>query len=146
MSHLVRTEGPACPRCGCEDVGIVQAPKRGKPLLDNLVLHGQPVTPENVPSSWQGVGEAWASSGVAKCSHCGNEFVFTEHADEGEPQTGPAPIDHQELPPLDGVVEYPILRCRNCGQSRPRTTSTRGRIRQHKCQDCGHTFQSREKD
>ena len=41
------------------------------------------------------------------------------------------------------VIVYPKFTCRECGGDCP-VYKTQGRVRYHKCNDCGHTFKSVE--
>ncbi len=125
-ARLDRCAGPPCPNCGCEDAEILEQPK---PAAD----------------------KSWWRSGRAVCLHCLSEFRF-KGGPEVESWMQQPQIDHQEPivetrgPNDDGLaVPYVKMSCPACNSDAVRVTSTRRPIRQHKCSDCGHTFQSREK-
>ncbi len=63
------------------------------------------------------------------CHFCSTRFVVEEKAPD-------APE------PTKTVVTYPLFVCPFCGARKPRTTSTRGNHRFHKCRKCGEVFQS----
>ena len=126
--------------------------------LDSMVLGGQSLTPQTIPATW--ASGPWGSSGgVARCRHCDRVFSFVAVA-EPEPETEPEisypepepieyqeplPVEHQEPPPDDRRdVCYPVACCPECGAKRPKVTSTRGKIRHHKCV-CGYRFKSVER-
>lgn len=156
MRHqLERSDGPECPRCGCQDTEIMQprqtsSQRRGKnSIWENCILRGERVGPENAPPSWQGPA-VWNAGGMARCRHCGYYFGFSQLFDsvEDPPQVMPPEIEYQDMPPIepdDGIVRFVCIRCPGCDSKNVRVTSKRGEIRYHKCQDCGANFKSKEK-
>jgi|694.fasta_scaffold89818_3 hypothetical protein len=70
----------------------------------------------------------WGKTTVKRaCGHCGNQFFATEEAEKAK-----------------SVVRFVRVRCPHCQSKNCRITSTRGRIRWHKCGDCQQPFQSVE--
>lgn len=66
-----------------------------------------------------------------ECGFCGRQFSIGE--DATEPRT------------VNGVAYSNIhCRCPKCEAPNPTVTSTQGRIRYHKCGNCGQTFKSVE--
>lgn len=137
MGLLERCNGPECPRCGCQDAKILQAPAPGA-------------------KSW------WADSGRARCQHCGIVFSFREiapvetesgrpRAESGEPNaekgTEPIPDSRSPIPdppdPDRGIV-YHVIRCPICNSDQVRITRVARPVRYHKCKACQHNFKSVE--
>lgn len=119
--NLDHCGGPECPRCGCRDTEVLQAPR---------------------PDAW------FARAGRARCRHCGRSFIVTADADAAIP-AGPepepsAPIESDDPPREDGVVRYVLVRCPECGSSDTAITRTSRPIRYHKCRACNHAFKSVE--
>lgn len=62
-------------------------------------------------------------------------------------QTQAPAVQQQELPePSTRGVVYAVTRCPTCNSKSTKVTSTRGKIRMHKCKECGHNFKSVEQD
>jgi len=74
-------------------------------------------------------GRAWARF---RCGHC--QRVST---------TSSSPGDAEEV---GGVAYNPVnCRCPRCNAANPRVHTSRGRIRYHRCDNCGASFKSVEK-
>lgn len=120
MMKLDRNDGPDCPRCGCQDVAVIRRPSAG----------------------------GWMSGhGRAQCRACGLTFPILSQQpaiESGMPEVNDvdAFVDHHE--PLIQATRYQILLCPECESERVRVTSTTRPKRQHKCKDCGATFQTIE--
>jgi len=109
-----------CPKCGCDDIQIIIPARPG----------------------------TWWSSGKGRCRHCGHTVAIRAADTPPPPDPEPTPATMSTPPPEPqvngGAVIYRPIRCPKCGSTKTRITSTRRPIRQHKCQDCGHTFKSIE--
>jgi rubredoxin len=80
------------------------------------------------------IGE-WFGSGVARCNECGCQFSFraAEGSAEEDTEDGRA------------VIYRPIrCHCPACRSSDVPVQRTAGRVRYHKCRDCGKNFKSVE--
>ena len=116
--QLERLTGPECAKCGCADARVIGTGTRW----------GQPTTRR-------------------RCNHCG--WTWSSNDPPPDHPVTPSP-DH---PQAAGAVEYSSVRCRCpvCRAINPKVQSTKAesaggsRFRQHRCQSCGATFQSREK-
>ena len=116
---LERNPGPDCPRCGCNDCGIIRRPTNG--------------------DAWFG-----RQHGRAQCRSCGLKFQITP-ADA--PETVPPPIEahepvvetHEPVGITTRTVKYQIYCCEDCGE-KLRVYRTKGSIRHLKCQKCGATY------
>ncbi len=85
MTYMLdRCEGPACPRCGCQDAEILAKPNPG-----------------------QG---AWYGAGRARCKHCQLIYHFKEIV---TPAASGADLQ-QEPVRKDPVREIPIVMCEQC--------------------------------
>lgn len=129
-STLNRCAGPPCPRCGCQDVRILQMP--------------------------QSDGNTWYPSGRATCNHCHTRFAFRRR-DPSQPQqiedpkpTELPPVAVQEFGPMSTRVDVgpPSVsiatdptRCPVCGAT-AKAYSTKGRTQYRKCPDCGKRFKT----
>lgn len=106
---LEKCSGPPCPRCGCQDVRILQEP---------------PPEQSQGPATW------WAA-GRAVCNHCRTKFAFRERPpEELDP---PDPLETVALP----EPEPPATKCPKCG-GRYHAYRTIGQVQYRKCKDCGH--------
>lgn len=67
--------------------------------------------------------DAWPDAATSRlaCVNCGNQFV------------APPPTDPQPLA---------VQRCPHCNHARTKITSTRGRMRYHKCEGCELPFRT----
>lgn len=140
MSVLFRADGPPCPRCGCRDCEIREAPQQAA-----IVSKAQ-----------QHYGTAsWFAAGRARCRHCGLPFSFRELPSPAE-ETGdetdqtPAiatPTDSRSpaVSPETQGLRYPVRQCPHCQSTKIRVTTTRKPLRHHKCDACQRTFKSVER-
>jgi len=121
-------DGPPCPRCGCQDVHILQQPSPGK---------------------------SWWGGGRARCRHCGRVFCFREIQKpppvfQPHENIGLGPVE-SHFPGNDfGAVDPPkeeksleikvvaVAKCPDCGATM-KISSTRKDYRHHKCPKCGKT-------
>lgn len=156
---LEKCDGPPCPRCGCTDAEILGEPAAQAPLVSKAQQH-------------YGVA-SWFAGGRARCRHCGLKFSFRtlpQPADADtpaeDPPEDPRPILHTverdtksaadplaglaiiaEPPPIPqgtNPVTYPVEACPSCRSPEVKVTTSRGRVRHHKCQACGAKFKSVE--
>ena len=119
---LEKCDGPACPRCGCQDTAPHYARNR------------------------------WGGGSVARrrCRHCACVFVDGPRWDQRlqDAQGTPQP-PQEEAPPAEpqranGAVVYRPVRCPKCGSTDVKITSTRRPVRHHKCRVCEERFKSVE--
>lgn len=118
--------GPACPRCGCQDVKVLREP--------------------DASGSWWGGGKA-------RCRHCQREFTFRQVPKKTavEPPMVLTPIAIvDDFDPLADVSVVdasvhaidlkvvPVVACPKCGETM-RVSSTRKNVRHFKCDKCGET-------
>lgn len=146
MSVLERAQGPACPRCGCQDADVRAAP---------------PAAPV-VSKSQQHYGMAsWFAAGRARCRHCGLLFSFRELPgnDTTDQESGDRSQESEEAQPLNAhhapapatvspetkSLRYPVRQCPHCQSTKIRVTTTRRPLRHHKCDGCKKTFKSVER-
>jgi transcription elongation factor Elf1 len=118
---LEPADGPECPRCGCRDSKIVEAGN---------------------PAGW------FARQGRARCGACGLFFAVSAPAAAARQpaisrEMAPAP---EASGPVPHAVIYRPVRCPQCGGKKCPVKSTKGRIRNHKCSQCGHAFKSVEEE
>ena len=75
-------------------------------------------------------GRPWARFA---CDFCGKENTV-----------GKSPLE----PGIVNGVAYEVVHCRcpKCKQKNPKVTSTQGRIRYHRCENCSQKFKSVEKE
>ena len=92
------------------------------------------------------VENEWFPSGLAQCCECGARFNFSppEALEEVDPQK---PMEAARWYGQDGgdAVSYRPVRCPRCRSKEVPINHTAGRVRYHKCDDCGKTFKSVEK-
>lgn len=69
-----------------------------------------------------------------ECGHCGKRFGVNI----------PAPAGDALAAELGGGVVYRPVRCPGCASDNQVVTSTQGRLRYHRCRDCGQRFKSVE--
>lgn len=154
---LDKCDGPACPRCGCQDAKILAEPPQQRAPL--------------VSKAQQFYGTAsWFAGGRARCKHCGLTFSFRElpSSPEDPPEEPRQPEDERQetgkrgqepaADPLAGLafvaettvpqgippVTYPVKACPECGSAEIRVATKRGRIRHHQCRACSARFKSVE--
>jgi len=117
MYPLRKTKGPECPVCGCTDTE-----QAGKAT-------GHWWNPE--PASAAAAGLEPIRQAPHRCRHCGHTWIA-----ELEPVD-----DHDD--PTPAAVPYVPVRCPAC-RAKAKTHTTRGRVRYHKCEQCGLNFKSIE--
>lgn len=130
---------PVCPSCGCNEALPV-----GRPNVKRAIRHlgGQSQEVESTTLTYT-------------CGHCGRLWTHSTPWHEPMPLDDPAgpgsatttAVQDPEVPA--GCVIYHPLRCPACrstkhSTSRPRDGNRSGRLRYHKCKDCGHKFRSFE--
>ena len=122
---LERAEGPACRRCGCQDVVVLKD---------------------------AGSGNWFGGDGRARCKHCGLVFAYRAvpfSPPDSVPITHevvtPPPIEHQDpiivaqRDPTPEPPKYQSLVCGGCGGKLVVTSSPKG-FRRMKCKQCGQTY------
>lgn len=147
---LERCNGPACPRCGCQDADVLVQPASDAQLRS---LHPKLVETYGTAS--------WFSGGNARCKHCGLRFNFRALPEPPEEPEEPEVPAASPADPLAGIVlagtapasvpqgipppiTYPVEACPGCQSPDVRVTTSRGRVRHHKCRACGAKFKSVE--
>lgn len=80
-----------------------------------------------------------------RCDHCGHQWRQYAPVAETQPAISEPKTQNLYQPaPRPATVYRPASRacCPECGSNKTRTTSTRGRVRYHRCRDCGNRFKS----
>lgn len=119
-TRLQPCDGPACPRCGCQDTDVDRRRQR------------------------------WGTASVRyRCNHCGQTWHPTRWQGSPVPAQPtatpePEPNGNGDVS-LGGAVVYRPIRCPDCGSTETKVTSTRRPTRYHKCLGCGGTFKSVER-
>ena len=116
MIHLDMVLGPACVRCGCQDVTILSAPQAIEATDTPGVATAAPVT--------------WNVPGRAACNHCGTHFPIQQIDPPSSVYSGP-------LCPECGSDNT------TCTKS-PKASDNGEKVRYHKCRDCGGNFKTSE--
>lgn len=120
---LEKCDGPACPRCGCQDCDIRVSPKQEAKAGPDLVAK-------------YGVNN-WFATGRARCRNCALVFAFREVS--AQAMTNDEARMTNDLPksvPADVPLPFPVRQCPRCGSTNLKVTSTRKPLRHHKCLDC----------
>ena len=87
-----------------------------------------------------GKRSVWGVESVQfRCDHCGAESSVSAEdlAMERKAATMPEPVIE---------AKWPRTRCPKCGGRDTPVKSTRGRLRWHRCDDCGERFKSAERE
>ena len=155
-------DGPECPRCGCQDVEILDPPRAesqvrregwfGPQRRGPRQSSSQPAVklpqPGGIDES-RGNGQ-WYAAGRAVCKHCRIIFSFRERSgpavltvEDAEDRRGEHPPEQQPQTPAS--VPFYVVACPACESTDTRVTSTQRPIRRHKCRKCGHPFKSVER-
>jgi transcription elongation factor Elf1 len=119
---LDRADGPACPRCGCQDSEVVR----------------EPYVRETSPHV-----KTWAEKqirGLAYCRFCGAQFQFLpEDEDDDTTTMNYALADPMPAPPPPEPPKKPIA-CPECGSRQATVYSTKPKKRYYRCHDCENRF------
>ncbi len=107
-----------CRECGCPEVNVLKRPAENE----------------------------WFPSGLAQCAECGARFSFSP-AENVEKEPAAKTVDAQRYYGQDGgiAVAFRPVRCPSCRSKNVPVQHTTGRVRYHKCGDCGESFKSVEK-
>ena len=118
FEHLDLCDGPACPKCGCQDAEVLQEPKDP--------------------------GKNWFGSGRARCNACGRVFHFREVPEPQPPVEYQEPVVLHQEPVVDASTgPYQMVRkplCPRCESERVRVTHTLPSLRRYQCKECGERF------
>lgn len=119
FERLDLCDGPACPKCGCQDAEILQEPK----------------DPQK---------KSWFGSGRARCNACRRVFHFKPVVDVAPPVEHHEPVVQHQEPVVDvPAVPYQMIRkplCPECNSPKVRVTDTRAHLRRYQCKECKARF------
>lgn len=113
--------GPPCPRCGCRDCKILQAPAAAAENQQFFIGGNTEHTAKWNQSPWWG-------SGKARCNHCGTHFSFRDD----EPGADAAHEDECDS-------GDPPTKCPACGGGKYYVYSSKVK-KYRKCRDCGFSI------
>ncbi len=118
--RLDRADGPECPQCGCQESRLLASRQSAWVCTDPRY------------------GDLSATFETRRCTGCGARFRA-----KSEIENCQLTIENSEHDSEQAVIYRPV-RCPACKSKQTKISTTRDRIRYHKCRDCGQTFKSVE--